>query len=213
MAGRPSSLGVYTKKHPSDVVDISLQAFAAAGFETERRTEKFDQDIPSMNIPHKDKNFNISLNLEGDLDPHEPVLTMSFKDWLDPSNWENTKGYSKFFDICIELVCRLATGFSADYVPVCTRVNRAEVLPLEPPLADHIDQIPQIGVYSQSLIDEFGGLAGLFEEPRWEASRPPWRVGELDDGSLLVITHPKPWTDGGWTESSYVDLRPGEEYV
>jgi len=213
MIGRSSSLGVYTKKDPIDVVDISLRAFAVAGFEVERRTEEFDQEIPSMNIPHKDKHFNISLSLEGDIDPHKPILTMSFKDWLDPSSWEKTNGYCEFFDSCLELVCRLATGFSADYVPVCTRVNRTEVLPLETPLADRIDQIPQIGVYSQSLLNEFGGLAGLFEEPRWEGSRLPWRVGELDDGSLLVITHPRPWTDGGWTESSYVDLRPGEEYV
>lgn len=213
MIGRSSNLGVYTKKDHDDVVDIAIQAFAAARFETERRVEEFDQDIPSMNIPYGDKSFNISLNLKENLNSHEPILTMSFKDWLDPSNWENTGEYEQFFDDCIELVCRLATGFSADYVPVCIRINRAEVLPLKSPLADHIDQIPQIGVYSQSLLDEFGEFAGLFKKPRWEVSSPPWRVGELDDGSLLVITHPKPWIDGGWTESSYVDLRPGEEYV
>lgn len=213
MTGRSSSLGVYTKKNLDDVVDIAQQAFTVAGFETENPGKELDQDIPSMNISHGYKSFNISFNLGDGLEPHEPVLTMSFKDWLEPSNWENTEEYEQFFDDCIELICRLATGFSADYVPVCTRVNRTEVLPLEPPLADHIDKIPPIGVYSESLLQEFGGLVGLFKEPRWEASSPPWRVGELDDGSLLVITHPKPWTDGGWTESSFVNLRPGEEYV
>ncbi|WP_158059627.1 hypothetical protein [Halorussus halophilus] len=213
MAGRSSNLCVYTKKDYSDVVDIALQAFEAVGFETERRNEEFDEEIPSMNIPYGNKSFNISITLGGNLNPHEPVLTMSFKDWLNPSNWEYDEKYEQFFDDCIGLVCRLATGFSADYVPVCTRIQRAEVLPLEPPLADHIDQISQLGVYSQSLLAEFGGLSGLFEESRWEYSQPPWRVGELDNGSLLVITHPRPWTDVGWTESSHVDLRPGEEYI
>jgi len=87
------------------------------------------------------------------------------------------------------------------------------IVPSDEPLADHIAIVPPIGIYSESLLQDFGGLAELFTEPRWEYSQPPWRVGELDNGSLLVITHPRPWTDGGWTESSYVNLRPGEEYV
>lgn len=212
MAGNSSDLAVYSREDNDDVVDIALQAFAATGFEIERRTEEFEEEIPSMSVPYGYKSFNITYSLEGTRDPHEPVLTMGFKDWLDPSNWKNAEEYEEFFDDCIELICRLSTGFSADYVPVCDRVHRAEVLPLEPPLADNIDRIPQIGVYSKSLLAEFGGFANLFEEPRWEWDDPPWRVGELDNGSLLVITHPQPWTDGGWTESSYADLQPGEDF-
>ena len=58
------------------------------------------------------------------------------------------------------------------------------VIPFETPI--ELERIPWLGVYSEPLIDWFGGRDHVLETPAW-------KVTELENGSILIITTRTPW--------------------
>lgn len=203
---------VHTLNPPSDLIELSREACGQAGFDYDWSERKLTDATYATTIDSGNATIYLVFDPVDDIKNHSSFF-VNFAEHLRPYNWEEDEQYREFLDASIELLCRLFNLSNAEYVSLFTDSDYNTTVPSDLPLADQIDKVPRIGIYSESLLQDFGGLAGLFKEPRWEYSQPPWRVGELDNGSLLVITHPRPWTDGGWTESSYVDLRPGEEYV
>jgi len=202
----------HTRDPSSNLIELSNEACAEAGFSYDWSEIETGNELRSFKTSYKNNTINITFDHTSDSNPHL-TLIVNFREHLSPLDWEKRNTYREFLDTSIELLCGLYKCSNADYMGLFVKSKYDTFVPTDLPLANHIETIPPIGIYSESLLQEFEGLAGLFTEPRWEGSSPPWRVGELEDGSLLVITHPKPWTDGGWTEPSYVDLRPGEEYV
>lgn len=202
----------HTLNPPSDLIESSMEACAEAGFGNDWSETETGNELRSFKTSYNSKTINITFDYESNISPHL-VLIVNFREHLSPLNWKKDNKYKKFFDTSTDLLCRLYDVSNANYMGVFTKSEYDTFVPSDLPLIDYIEKIPPIGIYSESLLQDFGGLAGLFKEPRWEYSKPPWRVGELENGSLLVITHPRPWTDGGWTDSSYVDLRPGDEYL
>lgn len=212
MAVNHHMMNVHSLNPPSNLIESSQRACAQAGFDPDWTKDEGESDSKSYWTTYERRAISLMFSLGAEPQSNGRILNIGFQDHLYPSNWDEPERHQEFFDSCIELICRLADVCVADYMGLFTSPRYDEIIPSNLPLAEHIDKVPPIGVYSESLLQNFGGLSGLFKEPCWEYPQPPWRVGELDNGSLLVITHPKPWTDSGWTESSYIDLRSGEEY-
>ena len=197
---------------PSKLIKSSKETCTRLGFSNDWSETETTDELHTYKTRFYNRTISLTFDFGAETEPNL-VLLVNFREHLSPSYWEKNNRYQEFFDASIELLCELSIIFNSEYVGLLTESEYNTIVPSDLPISEHINKVPRIGIYSESLLQEFGGLAELFTEPRWEYSQPPWRVGELDNGSLLVITHPRPWTDGGWTESSYVDLRPGEEYV
>ena len=196
---------------PSELIKSSKEACTHLGFSHNWSETETNDGLHTYKTSFHDRTISLTFDFGAEIQPNL-VLLVNFREHLSPSYWEKNNHYREFFDASINLLCELSTILNSEYVGLLSESEYDTIVPSNSPIYENIDKISRIGIYSESLLQDFGGLAGLFEEPRWEYPQPPWRVGELDDGSLLVITHPKPWIDGGWTESSYLDLRAGEEY-
>ena len=100
---------------------------------------------------------------------------------------DSAPGYTGPARVFVDLIRRLAVALDPYYVSTFNRAimdgeiapTPQAVLPLETPL--ELKRVPWLGVYSQSLIDRFGGRKRVLDTPAW-------RVEELDTGSILVIT-------------------------
>ncbi|MHC3381907.1 hypothetical protein [Haloarcula sp. H-GB5] len=103
----------------------------------------------------------------------------------------------------IHLACELAAAYDAEYVPLCTSNTYTDIAPTGMPFADYIDQVPQLAVYSESLLSELGGFDALYDGK-------PWRYAELDSGHVFAMTADGPWENSEFTDSERRDLQRGD---
>ncbi|MFC6756887.1 hypothetical protein ACFQER_09595 [Halomicroarcula sp. GCM10025894] len=94
----------------------------------------------------------------------------------------------------IELLSALAVHLDPLYLAV---INTAQVTTGPPPKTCHpsgvpveLERLPWLGVYSEPLIERFGGRERVLDTPAW-------KVEELENGSVLIVTTRVPWEDYG----------------
>lgn len=104
--------------------------------------------------------------------------------------------YTGFPATLIDLVRELAVEFDPSYVTTYNSQHWRDgpspkaVLPEAVPI--EFERLPWLGVYSERLVEQFGGRAHVLETPAWA-------VEELDTGAALVIKTRRPWADG-WSD-------------
>ena len=107
-------------------------------------------------------------------------------------------------DVIFELVCRLASALDVNCAPVFITPG-VSVRPETDQIIDSAEDIPYIGVYTQSILDDLGGVDGL-------GISSPWYTAELDDSRIVVIPSTEPWTEGGWEPPTTADFLASAEF-
>ncbi|ELY69957.1 hypothetical protein [Natrinema versiforme] len=79
-----------------------------------------------------------------------------------------------------------------EYAPMLGFVDPIQCWPTDYPITDHIEELPIFGIYSQSALEDLGGLEAMFD-------RSPWYVAELPSGHTVVIQEDFPWNKRDWS--------------
>ncbi|WP_336330691.1 hypothetical protein [Haloarcula sp. CGMCC 1.2071] len=112
---------------------------------------------------------------------------------IDPESAEKYTGPARVF---VELIRQLAVELNPYYVSTSNRAimngeiapTPKAVLPFETPIT--LERLPWLGIYSEPLIERFGGRQRVLDTPAW-------MVEELENGSILIVTTRIPWEDYG----------------
>lgn len=204
MAEGTAVMAFYTARSLDSVVDDTVATCEQVGFDIDTDSERVDAMTENQYLKfdsHYDRWwFNLGFNLDADRPPSEPVLSIGCDQHIYPPNAADEADYRAKMDGIFELLCRLAVTLEADYAPLFNPMGRRAV-PESRPIAEAVEELPRMGVYSREILDELGGAAGMFESP-------PWYTASLEDGKTVVIESDTPWLDGGWrppTEATYLD--------
>ncbi|WP_339106349.1 hypothetical protein [Haloterrigena salinisoli] len=204
MAEGTAVMAFYTSRSRDGVVDDALASSTQAGFEIDADSEQVESGIENQYLEfdgYYDRWwFNFAFNLDADRPPSEPVLSIGCGQHIYPANAADEADYRAKMDGIFELLCRLAVTLDVDYAPLFNPMGRRAV-PERRPIAEAVEELPRMGVYSREVLDELGGVAAMFESP-------PWYTASLEDGNTVVIESDTPWLEGGWrppTEAPYLD--------
>lgn len=204
------SLPYYTSTEIEDIDEAIREACAAVGLEIERvppEAVSANSHASECIVSYNEWNFSITFDVRSDdgrTDPDAPRskdsevplsrLTISDTRWFsDP--WENgisQDEYQRRVDIIFEFICRLAMAIDVEYAPMLGFVDPLQCWPTDYPITDHIEELPIFGIYSQSALEDLGGLEAMFD-------RSPWYVAELPSGHTIVIQEDFPWNKRDWS--------------
>lgn len=198
----------YTSDMPDGIIETALDICNSIGFETEniaeRQSEVDGVQFHNINVPFNGWGLNLKFNLNNDCDPAEPPLSIGLGKRIDPSSVAEDVTYQRRMDVIFELVCQLASALNVEYAPVFVTPG-VSVRPETAQITDSVDDIPYIGVYTQEILDNLGGVDGL-------GTPSPWYTAELDDGRIVVIPSAEPWTEGGWEPPTTADFLTSAEF-
>ncbi|WP_408960149.1 hypothetical protein [Natrinema sp. 74] len=79
-------------------------------------------------------------------------------------------------------------ALEVEYAPMLGFVDPLQVWPTDRPLAENIEELPIFGIYSESILEEFGGLSEMFDGSLWY-------VAELPSGHTVVVRKDFPWNN------------------
>lgn len=201
MVSGASIIAVYDTAITDDVLERTLAICRKTGFsvEADQMKNSSENDYFDVQISYGSKSTTLQFNQDDDRTLDEPVVSfgrMVYPEKDDVSPDEHREEIEATF----ELICRLAIDLEAAYIPLFDSERRSmSVVPTDRPIADAIDQPPRLGVYSNSVLEDLGGIEGLFETT-------PWYVADLDGDRTLVIESESPWT--GWrppTDAPYIE--------
>lgn len=200
---------------PDGQLEAILHVCKERGLSTER-----DVDCPP--VPD-----NVALNDENQLKLYLGQRRMRFR-FRGPEYWEGPAGsvltiiadvelvqpsddspendYTGDTWTFVELIRDIALELDPVLVATWNTIHRGEifplskkVLPLDTPIESDLERIPWLGIYSAPFIEEFGGRERVLETPAW-------KVEELDNGSILIITTKEPWAE-------YRSKHPADRYL
>lgn len=183
-----------------------------AGFETPAPESLDDnhEGKPGVDLGWPFMPVDVTVHHDNNWDELERALTVSFDAGaLQSSTWstqESEAHRDEFVDTVIDFVCSLAVSNDPEYVaahdPVAT--DSDPVIPTTRPIIDDINRLPVLGIYSRDMVETLGGRERVLETPAW-------RVEELDNGQILVITDEPPWGYGAGTANATEYLLEGGE--
>ena len=195
-------IAFYTSRPPDTVVDTAFSACKRAGFrvdETNERTQQvLDQEYKTVGITYDERSFSIAFNLAEDRPPGEPILSVRCGNLSDTASATNEREFRRRMDGFFELLCRLSVALDVDYAPIIHPDNRG-VAPDDRPIAESLDELPRIGVYNRTVIDQFGGLEAPFDSP-------PWYTATLERDKIVVVETQRPWDDVDWRPPTDADF-------
>lgn len=189
-----------------------IRAGDEAGFETPA-PESLDDNHkgkPGVDLSWPFMPVDVTVHHDNNWNELERALTVSFDAGaLQSSTWstqESEAHRDEFVDAITDLVCSLAVSNDPEYVaahdPVAT--DSDPVIPTTRPIVNDIDRLPVLGIYSRDMVETLGGR-------EWVLETPAWRVEELDNGQILVITDEPPWGyDAGTAKATEYLLEGGE---
>lgn len=199
----PHHLMVHGPSVTENVISTGLDAAERVGFEVDREQKPADEDWPNFNGNYEGTTITgFTFDISEDREPYERVLSVGLGELLSRRKWNSGEGYAEFVDCVVDLSCELAAAYDAKYVSLLTSNEHSEITPTGMPFADHIDKVPNLAVYSESLLDELGGFDALY-------GGLPWRYAKLDSGHVFAMTADGPW-DTEFTDSQRRDLEHGE---
>lgn len=219
------SLPYYTSTEIEGIDEVIRETGAAVGLEIERIPP---EDVTASGheseriVSSGEWGFELTFGVESDdgrTDPETPRsehsrvplprISLSGRRWFH-SPWENgvsQDAYQRRVDTTFEFICRLAMAIDVEYAPMLGLVDPLQCWPTDYPLTDHIEDLPIFGIYSQSALDDLGGLSEMFD-------RSLWYVAELPSGHTVVVQEDFPWNRMEWKPPSDADfLEATSRYV
>lgn len=188
-------IAVFDVGSEADIVERAIGICRDVGFDVEQAD---DSMLPSgtyvLPITYRDYTTKLQFRQEDDREG-EPII--SFHKLVYPELGEDED--DEAIEAIFELICRFATELDGAYIPLFNSEQRSmEVVPDERPIPEAVETPPKLGVYSQEVLEGFGGVEGLFDHE-------PWYVADLERGHTLVIENESPW--GEWrppTDAPYI---------
>jgi len=107
--------------------------------------------------------------------------------------------FSDFIGLVHELASKLDPLFVSSFSTAHVTAGPAPELVTPSELPVDLERIPWLGIYSDPLIETFGGRERVLDTPAWH-------VDELENGSILIITTKIPWAD-------YNSKMPADRYL
>lgn len=226
------SLPYYTSTEIQDVDEVIRETGTAVGFEVERAPpEEVSADAHTSEciVSYDEWDFNITFDIQPDdnrANPDTPRsknsqvplprLTIRDASWFsDPGiNGISQEEYQRRVDITFEFICRFAMATDVEYAPMLgfADPNPLQCWPTDYPITDHIEELPIFGIYSESALEDLGGLDAMFD-------RSPWYIAELPSGHTIIIQEDFPWNKRDWsppTDAEFLEtvtLPDSGEYV
>ena len=196
-------MAFYTSRSLSGAVKDTYNACEEAGYEVDPTSAQIsqvkEQSYEKVRVRSGERSFRLRFNVKEDRPPGEPALSVGCGQKIYPSEYHDPSEYPETMDKILELFCRVAIVLDADYAPLFNSRNQA-VVPEGRPIDEAVEELPRMGIYSEEVIDQFGGIDAMFETP-------PWYTADLDGGLTIVIESDEPWLNGGWqppTEAPYL---------
>lgn len=200
MSKGESIIAVYDVDVEDAAVEPVLTVCREVGFDIEDdQIRDGENKYYSVPVSYGSKSTTLLFNRSDDRKPDEPLF--SFGRMVYPEeDTVSVDDHLEEIEALFELICRFATELQAEYIPLFdSEGRRSAVVPKDRPIADAIDGPPRLGVYSEAVLSELGGIEGLYETP-------PSYVANLGDGRTLAIESESPWE--GWrppTDASYLE--------
>lgn len=203
----------------AEVVQSALNVCADHGLSKDYASETpVDPDEASLNesgniVLYSGKNgMRFMFGQDQWQEPAGPILNITVEgELISPDDTDTDSEYRGFTRTFVELIRDLAVEIDPVLVSTFNTHHDGEiapspetVIPLETPIESDLERIPWLGIYSDSSLQQFGGRDRVLDTPAW-------KVEELDNGSILIITTKVPWED--YTTKQPVDryLLDGEE--
>lgn len=203
----------YTSASETELYERALAAAEDGGFEGSDASTSGDGnglgDRPDVDLTTDGMSLELRFNLDEDRGPQDPpVRIRRLTHEVYPPYLPDGEGYADRMGDTFELLCRLADGLEVEYAAVANTVGRINaVVPDDRPIGEAIDGIPQIGVFSDDVLADLGGLDAAYEDP--------WYTARTTGGRTVVFESDDPWSFGDWeppTDAEYLEeatLRTG----
>jgi hypothetical protein len=197
-------MALYVGDGGEDVVERAFDVCRDAGFEldldSEHESAVGEASYDKIPAQFGTWGVNLGFNLDAERPPSEPVLSVGCGQKIYPSRRDSDGKYQARMDTMFELLCRLAVALDVDYAPLFNPMGRVAV-PEDRPIADAIQELPRMAVYSPAVLEDAGGIGALYDTD-------PWYTATLADGKTVVVEAREPWADGGWhppTEAAFIE--------
>ncbi|AGB30396.1 hypothetical protein Natpe_0466 [Natrinema pellirubrum DSM 15624] len=198
------SLPYYTSIEVDDTSGVSRAVCTAVGLAVERiPTEQptANPDSSVLLVSGDEWDFEIRLESDADSSAPAPEIVIAGTPWFD-NPWERgveDDEYQRRVDRLFEVICRLTMALEVDYAPMLGFVDPLQVWPTDRPLAENIAELPIFGIYSESILEDFGGRSEMFDGSLWY-------VAELPSGHTVVVQADFPWNRKDWTPPRDADF-------
>ena len=200
--------GFYTSVPADSIPRRVVYGLERAGLDV-RATESNESITASVadeyrfRAPLQRGSFIVKYTINNNRDFEKPAVQLtSFSHFVDPYWSEDADEYHRRMSAGFELLSWLAIALETDYVALVeAQTHGQDATPSGHPIAETISVPPPFGIYSPTVLDRFGGTAGVTDTQ-------PWCAVELTDGRTVIITTEKPWGDGGWqppTSAEFID--------
>lgn len=180
-----------------ELVEPTLSVCAELGF-AGKSTTPVDPDEVTLvdgsgtSVYADGRQVRLNFDLEGaDEKPIESVLTISAAaNGMVSADADPDDEYTGFAHDLVELIRKLTLELDPIYVATFNThfapgiPSPETVLAFDVPI--DLERIPWLGVYSEPVIEQLGGKEHVLETPAW-------KVEELENGSILIITTRTPW--------------------
>ena len=179
-----------------ELVEPTLSACAEVGF-TDNATTPLEPDEITLSDQNRitvyDGNREVRLNFNSEdwSKPIDSILNIkTTANGLVSADADPNDEYTGFARDLVELLRKLTLELDPIYVATFnTHVppnmpSPETVLAFDVPI--DLERIPWLGVYSEPVIEQLGGREHVLETPAW-------KVEELENGSILIITTRTPW--------------------
>lgn len=195
---------------PDDLIDVTLAVCSEHGLAESASGTPIDPDEvhPDENgrlqLFAGDQTIKLSTNVDRWEPPVDSVLSVRTAATLFRDLSEGPEEYAGAVCDFVDLVCDLAVALDSAYVGTFNTKHGGGGTPSPETVLlldglDDLERIPWLGIYSEPLIEELGGRERVLDTPAW-------RVEELENGSILIITTKVPW-DG------YAEELPADQYL
>lgn len=163
----------------------------------------------SIGIPYRDWQWEIGFryNTATDSDTKGVCLKVDLRKEIDPSSFDDEAEYVRWMDLVYNLGIRLSMSLETAYTPLYDAIDRsAAVRATGRPFSEYVEAPPLFGVFSEQVLNDFGGVDELYDEP--------WYVATLTDGRTVVTDSHSLWSGSGWEppiEATFIEraeLRP-----
>lgn len=202
----PSGIAVmewYTSRPVDGAMADALEQAGLAGFDVANSEENphAGGDATYLNSSYDGWQFTFVFALAENREPGQPLLRVDCGNKIYPAETDDKSAYRELMDTLFELLCRVAMVLEADYAALFNPESRNAIAHSRP-FDDGIPELPRMGVYSENVIGQFGGLNALFERNSY-----PWYTATLDGDRIVVVDAEAGWLDGPWqppTEAPYL---------
>lgn len=199
-----NQMAFYGCKNVEESDELIIAALQSTAFDVEdlwkeERGDPWDADT-IFHIQFEGREMPFFLYDPMTFDRPMPLLSVGLRLPISPDQFEDAELHEKWLNTVVNTLSSLSIALNSEYAPIHITGKEGKPIPESKPLWQSVNELPEIGVYSQGFIENLGGLESAFDDP--------WYVAHLTDGSVLVIRDDEPWADEGWTpprEAEYID--------